>query len=63
MPIILHYKIPFNAFSTNVPLLKPLKTSENWKFPDVFREYRSGTFVENGLIVKTRPRMSRMFWF
>ena len=63
MPIVLHYKIPFNAFSTNVPLLKPLKTSENWKLPDVFREYRSGTFVENGLIVKTRPRMSRMFWF
>ena len=26
-----------NPFSTNVPLLYPLKTSENWRFPDVFR--------------------------
>ena len=26
-----------NSFSTNVPLLYPRKTSENWRFPDVFR--------------------------
>ena len=26
-----------NPFSTNVPLLYALKTSENWRFPDVFR--------------------------
>ena len=37
-----------NPFSTNVPLLYPLKTSENRKF-SVFRGYRSGTLVENGL--------------
>ena len=39
-----------NSFSTNVPLLYPLKTSENWRFFDVFRGYRSGTLVENGLM-------------
>ena len=38
-----------NPFSTNVPLLTPLKTSENFSFSDVFRGYRSGTFFENGL--------------
>ena len=32
-------------FSTNVPLLYPLKTSGNL----VFRGYRSRTLVENGL--------------
>ena len=32
-----------NSFSTNVPLLYPLKTSENR------RGYRSGTLIENGL--------------
>ena len=35
-----------NPFSTNVRLLYPLK---NLRFSDVFREYRSGTLVENGL--------------
>ena len=38
-----------NPFSTKVPLLYPLKTSENRRFLDVFRGYRSGTLVENGL--------------
>ena len=38
-----------NPFSTNVPLLYPLKTSENLQFSDVFRGYRSGTLVENEL--------------
>ena len=38
-----------NPFSTNIPLLYPLKRSENLRFSDVFRGYRSGTFVENGL--------------
>ena len=38
-----------NPFSTNVPLLYPLKT-ENLRFSDVFRKYRSETLVENGLI-------------
>ena len=40
----------FNPFLTNVPLLYPMKTLENRRFSDVFRGYRSGTFVENGLI-------------
>ena len=36
-----------NPFSTNVPLLCPLKTSENLSFSDVFKEYRCGALVEN----------------
>ena len=40
------------TFSTNVPLLFPLKTSENLRFSDVFRGYKSGTLVEYGLIRK-----------
>ena len=45
--------IDFNLFSSNVPLLYPLKTSETPppRFSDVFRKYRSGTLVENGLIL------------
>ena len=39
-----------NPFSTNVPFLYPLKISENLRFSDVFRGYRSVTLVENGLI-------------
>ena len=31
-----------NPFSTNIPLLYPLKRSENLRFSDVFRGYRSG---------------------
>ena len=38
-----------NLFSTNVPLLYPLKTSENRRLSDVFKGYRSRTSVENGL--------------
>ena len=38
-----------NLFSTNVPLLYPQKTSENLRFSDILRGYRSGTLVENGL--------------
>ena len=38
-----------NPFSTNVPLLYPLKTENHWRF-SVFRGYRSGTLAENGLI-------------
>ena len=51
--VILNLEIkvfPFNSFSTNVPLLHPLKTWENLQFSDICREYRSGTLVENGLI-------------
>ena len=38
-----------NPFSTNVPLLYPLKTSGNLRF-SVFMGYRSGTLAENGLL-------------
>ena len=30
----------FNTFYSNVPFLFSLKTSENQRFSDVFREYR-----------------------
>ena len=45
--ILLLYVI--NPFSRNVPFLYPLKI-ENLRFYDVFRRYRSGTFVEYGLM-------------
>ena len=48
MTILSSSRIMVNPFSTNVPLLYPLKT-ENFRFSDVFRGYRSGTLVENGL--------------
>ena len=41
-------KCDINPFSTNVPRLYPLKTSENLRLSDVFRGYRSRTLVENG---------------
>ena len=37
----------FNSFPSNVPLIYPLKASENLRISDVFRGYR--TLVENGL--------------
>ena len=40
-----------NPFSINVPFLYPLETSENLRYSEVFRRYRSGTLVENGLIL------------
>ena len=49
---IFHWKVQsfINSFSTNVPLLYPLKTSENLRFSNIFSRYRSGTLVENELI-------------
>ena len=38
-----------NPFSTNVPVLHPLKISENFGFFVVFRVYSSDTLVENRL--------------
>ena len=40
-----------NPFPANVPLLYPLKTSENRRFSDVSRGYRSATLVKNGFII------------
>ena len=45
----------------NVPLLYPLKTSENQKFSDVFRGHRSGALVENGL--KPDSLLPKKFFF
>ena len=53
LPLILDEFEGINQFSTNAPLLyppPPKKISENRMFSDVFRGYRSGTWVENGLI-------------
>ena len=41
--------IMVNPFSTNIPLLYLLKTSENLRFSNVVRRYRSEILVENGL--------------
>ena len=41
----------FNAFSTNVPLLYPLKTLENLRFSNVFSGNRNGALVENGFML------------
>ena len=38
-----------NPFSTSLPILYPLKTSENLQFSDDFSGYRRGKLVENGL--------------
>ena len=38
-----------NRFSSSVSLIYLMNTSENFWFSDVFRGYRSETFVENGL--------------
>ena len=42
------HSVYFNPFSTNLPLLYPLKTLESIRFSDVIREYRSATLFENG---------------
>ena len=42
-------RVCINPFPTNVSIMYPLKTSENPQFSDVFRGYRSGTLVKNGL--------------
>ena len=39
-----------NSFSTNISLLYSLETSENRSFFYVFRGYKSGILVENGLM-------------
>ena len=43
--------ISIHPFSTNVPLLYPPENIKNLQFSDVFRSYRAGTLVENGLSV------------
>ena len=43
--LLLFHLVLVYPFSTNVPLLYPLKTSENRKFSDIFRGYRSRTLV------------------
>ena len=48
LQVFILYVPLINPFSTNVPLLYPLKTSENRRF-SVFSGYRRETLVENGL--------------
>ena len=42
----------FNLFSTNVPLLYPLKNIRKPEVFDVFRGYRNGGLIKNGLNAK-----------
>ena len=46
----------FTPFLTNVPLLYPLKTSENLRY--VFMGYRSGTLVDNSLILSICSKLT-----
>ena len=45
-------KTLINPFPTSCSPLYPTKTSENWRFSDVFRGNRNGALVENGLILR-----------
>lgn len=49
-----------NLFSTNIPTLYPLKTAQNLGFCDVFRGYRCGPLVENGLS-RSKSCQNRVF--
>ena len=49
-----------NPFAINFSLLYPLNTSENQRFSDIFREYRSGTLVENGQSICQRLKGSHL---
>ena len=40
-----------SPFQANLPLLYPLKTSENLRFSDFFRGYRKETLTWNGLMM------------
>ena len=40
----------FNSFQGNVPFLYRLKTSEMLRFFDIFRRYKNGILVWNGII-------------
>ena len=42
-----------NLFSTNASFLYPLETLENLRFSGIFRGYKTGTFVINGLMWRT----------
>ena len=55
--LFLKKKHGVKPFSTNIPFLYPLKTSENLRVSDVFRGYRGGTLVENGLKAKASTGM------
>ena len=50
-----------NPFSTNVPFLYSLKTSDILWFSDVFKGYRSGILVEKGLMSKKREKLTSIY--
>ena len=43
----------FNSFLANVLTLYPLKTTEKLWFPGVFRGYKMGRLVRNGLMCES----------
>ena len=51
-----------NQFSINFPLLYLLKTSETQKFSNVFSRYKSGTSVENELIIPLQRGLYHKFY-
>ena len=52
--VLLLFFSSFNPFSTNVPLLYLVKTSENLHFFYFYRADRCGTLAEKGLILVLR---------
>ena len=65
MPWVTSTEEIINPFSTNVPLLHPLKTSVTLRFSDVFRGYRSRILVKNGLMenyTSCAVKYTNFFW-
>ena len=53
----------FNPFSTNVPLLYPLKTSENWKVFRCFHGVEKGCIGNEWVKKKNHRGENKMFLF
>ena len=51
-----------NPSLTNVSILHPLKTPENQRFSGVFRGYKMGRLLRNGLIKALFSVISWAFW-
>ena len=57
---IICFRLLFNSFLVNVPILYHLKIPENLWFSAVFREYKMGTLARNGLSLKYFFRNSKL---
>ena len=55
------FRLILNTLLPDVPLLYPLKASENLRFSDVFMEYKKGTPGSNGLILFSEILFSHLW--